>query len=643
MGHKSTIREIKILLIIGVLLFLPIKIVRAQYNINSSVPEIISFDAVISDSDGEKADGNYNLLFSIYTDPNGGEPVWQEYHNGVAIEDGNVSVQLGNSTTPNPLNIDFNKKYYLGIKFEDQNEMQPRIELLPTPYSFRTKIAEEVPDGSITSDKIAPLSITNDKIKSISWDKITNIPEPDFFDESISDEYRTTYELPLFWRRYGNWLETGEEFLGTRNDRNLVIKTDSVQRMLFDPYGKVLMGTPEDSVFFEVIGNTTLDDVYVKETMGVGVDFDEIEGRLHIDSEGHQIPFKVDYMSSNVFQIDDDGRVTIISDATGSDDDTGNYPLYIDAADQGIAVQVEGTTDGDHNYMTFWDDDGIAGRIEGQNVGEYLLEPLNIAHDVWFAGQVTVSIVAAAFSALEVPDLINTIGEIVYWGFENAWALLHLGVTYESSSGDYAEWLEKLDYSEEFSPGDIVGIYGGKISKITKGADQIMSVSLSPLALGNSPKAENEWKYEKVAFKGQVLVKVNGPVNVGDYIIPSGLDDGTGIAVAAELMTADEFSVALGTAWESSENISLNFINVAVGLKLKDLSVYIQKRFNGYKSVQDELTQKDSELELVMTQIEELKNASLNVSRNIDQLINAVKNVSRESLKENAKFIRDIK
>ncbi|MDZ7765197.1 MAG: hypothetical protein U5K00_12340 [Melioribacteraceae bacterium] len=84
--------------------------------------------------------------------------------------------------------------------------------------------------------------------------------------------------------------------------------------------------------------------------------------------------------------------------------------------------------------------------------------------------------------------------------------------------------------NEEISSGDIVGINGGKISKNTSRAEYISVVSTSPIILGNMPIKEIETHFEKVAFMGQVPVKVIGIVKTGDYILPSGLNDGVGIA-----------------------------------------------------------------------------------------------------------------
>jgi len=575
-------------------------------------PKVINFSAVISDADNSIiTSGEYNILFSLYTSKEGGKAVWSELHEKVIVEDGEINVQLGGASVPNPLNLSFNRLYYLGIKLNGNDELTPRIELLPSPFSIRTLVANNVRDNSITANKIAPNSVTNSKIKSVSWSKIKDLVELNHTFSRINKTIDEPSVLTMFWRRYGNLLEGQDKFLGTINDRNLVIKTDSIQRMLFDPWGMVVMGTVTDSVFFEVIGKTTLGNVYVKAKMGVGADFNETEAKLHIKEDGLQIPFKVDTDSLEVFVIENTGRVEITSRQTGADDEEGNYSLFVNSVDHGIVIDVDSdNSNSSTNYMTFWDDDGIKGRIEGYDWADYFANPKNIAHDIWFVAQgvaLAVAIAATAAGGLEVPDIINGTAEVAYWAFQKAWDLSHLGVTYESGSGDYAEWLEKFDRNEFFMPGDIVGVTRGKISKNTNNAEQFMSISHSPLVLGNMPPDERKMDFEKVAFKGQVPVKVKGYVNKGDYIIPSGLNDGVGIAVEPEMMTAEEFAKVVGKSWEENLNEEIKYVNVSVGLKMNDLFSVIRKKYNDNRKLKIALAEKNRELDGILLQLKEVE------------------------------------
>ncbi len=147
----------------------------------------------------------------------------------------------------------------------------------------------------------------------------------------------------------------------------------------------------------------------------------------------------------------------------------------------------------------------------------------------------------------------------------------HGGVTYASGNGDYAEYLEKEDPMENFTFGDIVGVRGGKISKNTVGAEQVMCISLAPIVLGNqAPHDSLLYRYEKVAFMGQVPVKVEGVVNTGDYIVASARNDGFGIAVAPESLSVELLPRIVGRAYSSSEYKGRTFVNMVVGVKTNE-------------------------------------------------------------------------
>lgn len=169
-----------------------------------------------------------------------------------------------------------------------------------------------------------------------------------------------------------------------------------------------------------------------------------------------------------------------------------------------------------------------------------------------------------------------------------------VGVTYESGSGDYAEWLERTDENEKLTFGDIVGVRGGRITKSTADADHLMVVSMSPIVLGNTPAKGRGKAFEKVAFMGQVPVKVQGAVNIGDYILASGQGNGIGRAVAPAAMTLAQYRQVVGVAWSSApERGSFSLINVAVGINSNDLALKMMEQ-------QTELTQLRASLNGVM-------------------------------------------
>jgi hypothetical protein len=105
------------------------------------------------------------------------------------------------------------------------------------------------------------------------------------------------------------------------------------------------------------------------------------------------------------------------------------------------------------------------------------------------------------------------------------------------------------------------------------------------------PEAGKEGNYEKVAFMGQVPVQVLGKVNAGDYILPSGRNNGLAIAVAPSKMTPEDYTRIIGVAWASSENDVFGTVNTAIGLNTGDVSKVVaeqSKEITALKSKIDE-------------------------------------------------------
>lgn len=302
----------------------------------------------------------------------------------------------------------------------------------------------------------------------------------------------------------------------------------------------------------------------------------------------------------------------------------------------GISIEVANATPGTaNNFVTFYKQGGstIVGRIEGETPGQllsnddYLVEKagLDLAVSLSTIDVVTggigvimagVDLVGAASSSTAcaglgvcvtapVPSLIIAAGinlataianEIsVAIGLDDAIsqrnyftsnALANVGVTYQSGSGDYAEWLPKANASENFKPGFIVGMKNGQISLTSSGVDKLFVISTKPIVLGNMPEAGMEAGYEKVAFMGQVPVHVVGKVNAGDYILPSGFNNGFGKAIAPNKMKPEDYANIVGMAWSSAGSEGHNVVNVAIGLNTGDISKVVadqHKEINALK------------------------------------------------------------
>ena len=568
----------------------------AQSAVEEKIPHVISFQGAITDSKGNKLpDGNYDVTFKLYNQAEGGTPLWLEKYNTLKIENGNLQILLGRKNKANPIAARFDKKLYLAISINGELETYKRIELGGSAYSLGSEYAENVADSSITTEKIASLSVTNNKVETLNWEKITDVdPDP----------------YSVYWTILGNIIYGPDRnYVGTIEAKDFVLKTFSIERMRFGPTGRVTLGTPADTVDFVVIGKSKFQNVFIKGNLGIGV----LPGgaKVHIRTQDIT-PFKVDVDSTNRFQVSSNGKVEIKSNITsGSSGSESSYPLYLHGKNEGIAIKVNSSgADNSNNFVSFWNDAGMQGRIEGQSIVDYLSDPLNIARDADIVAMAAADVAAIAISVVdeevEPASIISFSAGVIDNTVMIALEESQLGVTYESGSGDYAEWLERLDPKEQINPGDIVGLYDGKISKSTVNADQLLCISFSPVVLGNTPEKGKEPLFDKVAFLGQVPVKVYGKVVSGDYIIPSGLNDGSGVAIQPNMMTIDEYTNVVGRAWGFSDVEQVKYVNTAIGFDNNDILNILQLKNQNNRKMNEEIQIRNRKIEEVKYKLNNL-------------------------------------
>jgi hypothetical protein len=589
------------------------------------VAKMMMYEGYITDDSGlPLPDGPYDFRFSLYESPEGGAPVWAEEHLAVEVVDGVVQVRLGEGTPPAPLDIPFDAQYYLGVQLGDDPEMVPRLQLMTTAYAFRARVADEVPDGSITSEKLTPLSVTDEHIASVSWAKITDAPE-----NSGTPPGGGGPVPARVWHTRGNRNTDPERnYVGTAEVVDLILATNGEERLRIAGDGssitikadtlaaKYILSrvSPTEGAFFLAdprhgLKRTGNDDVRLYTTGG------------NLLLEGGNVGIGTAAPAA---------KLHIVSTALGSDSDIASYPVLLETGAQGMAIRVNTSgADATNNYVSFvsfWDSDQMKGRIEGQDAVDLLSSPQYIYFtliDGIELGVSTVTLIGdiadvrfcVGFGAVTCPPGWSTVAasaanlaiqaaravgtQVFLWS--------DLGVAYESSSGDYAEWLERLDPAEVLEPGDIVGVFGGKVTRNTTGAQQVMVVSHAPIVLGNMPPEGREHLHSKVAFMGQVPVKISGRVRPGDYVIPSGLGDGVGIAVPPELMTAEEYVKAVGRSWGESAGEPGATVRLAVGLNQGDVAEAVLRQQSAYDALRTELAAKGSAVLELQIEVAELR------------------------------------
>lgn len=139
MGHRIS----------SLIIFWALLLIASPLVLVAQMPQKMSYQGLLTNTDGTPvADGNYNMIFTLYDAEENGSVVWQESQS-VLLESGIVNVVLGSVI---PLTADFAQSYWLGITVGNDPELSPRIELTAGAYSL---YARTVADSAITSAKIA--------------------------------------------------------------------------------------------------------------------------------------------------------------------------------------------------------------------------------------------------------------------------------------------------------------------------------------------------------------------------------------------------------------------------------------------------------------------------------------------------------
>lgn len=184
-----------------------------------------------------------------------------------------------------------------------------------------------------------------------------------------------------------------------------------------------------------------------------------------------------------------------------------------------------------------------------------------------------------ATTLVDVIDDASSLGLHVYGSY--GWigsGVGNGGIAFESCGADYAEWLQKADPTAIHNPGDVLGVSAGKVGKGIENPERYMVVSTNPTVIGAMPAQEATSAYSRIAFMGQVPTKVLGEVERGDFILPSGNNDGYGVGVHPSKMQTSDYKWIIGTAWSESQPGSMtSVVNVAVGLNENEVTRQVEK------------------------------------------------------------------
>jgi hypothetical protein len=155
--ESSMVRSKNALIALGLFLLLLTKSgsgVAQDAPLHSAVPRLLKSAGVLKDAQGKPRSGSLNITFSVYSDPEGGDPLWTETQTLAVTDDGAYEVLLG-STTSHGLPEDLfggsasgstgssqPVQRWLGVQVEQEPEQRPREALVSVPYALKAADAE---------------------------------------------------------------------------------------------------------------------------------------------------------------------------------------------------------------------------------------------------------------------------------------------------------------------------------------------------------------------------------------------------------------------------------------------------------------------------------------------------------------------
>jgi hypothetical protein len=144
-----------------------------------SIPHLISYQGVLTNTAGVPLNGIQNVTFSLYSQETGGTALWSETL-PVACVQGVFDVLLGTNVS---LNVEFTNATWLEFAL-GETVLTPRVILSSSPYAFT---AQNVINGSITASKLAPLS--GEGMKALIWNGTAWVEQPFDVSPSLQSAY----------------------------------------------------------------------------------------------------------------------------------------------------------------------------------------------------------------------------------------------------------------------------------------------------------------------------------------------------------------------------------------------------------------------------------------------------------------------
>lgn len=126
------------------------------------VPDVLHYDGRLA-VDGLPAEGTYEITFSLFSDAQGGQPIWSETHE-INVEAGLFSALLGSVNPLLPAVSGEHESLYLAMQIGDDEAMAPRLRLASAAFALRSGVADSARDESIDTNALANAAVTTIKL-----------------------------------------------------------------------------------------------------------------------------------------------------------------------------------------------------------------------------------------------------------------------------------------------------------------------------------------------------------------------------------------------------------------------------------------------------------------------------------------------
>lgn len=229
--------------------------------VRGQIPQTLSYQGVLTDANGVIVpDGKYTLTFKLFDADEGGKAIWSE-NQKVFIQNGLFNVALGSVS---PLDIPFDKPFWLATAVGEGSDTGQRMELTATPYSL---FARTVADGAITGRKIAnnqvvrSINSIKDNVRLTAGANVKITQNGSELIISMLEDRTTLASSSNFWKLTGNFgTLPGEHFVGTKDKKPLVFRTNRAIRMVIRETGDVGIGTINPGAKLEIAGDIKIVD-----------------------------------------------------------------------------------------------------------------------------------------------------------------------------------------------------------------------------------------------------------------------------------------------------------------------------------------------------------------------------------------------